>query len=284
MADDASQGVTNDVGNVYSAATGTDTLPGLYVLDGSIVPRSLGTNPLFTISALAERACKIILEQMNKPVNYDFPTVIPSLTQPAPAVQFTETMKGFFSKEEKADFEKGYLSGQQQASPFLFTLTIQTENINTFINDPERKGYMAGTVIAPALSAMPLTVSEGAFNLFVRDEDNPEHKKMKYRMKLNSYDGKQYYFSGFKRVENDKGIDIWSDTTVLYISIYDGADTQAPLLGKGILKIDPSDLVVQMTTMKALHTTNLLDSLNALRLFSTIFSQDMIDTYFRKLF
>jgi cholesterol oxidase len=61
MADDAEHGVVDDVGRVFSASHGTATHRGLYVLDGSIVPRSLGANPLLTITALAERAMPAIL-------------------------------------------------------------------------------------------------------------------------------------------------------------------------------------------------------------------------------
>ena len=48
MADDPARGVVDDLGRVYGQ-------PGLYVLDGSIVPTALGVNPSKTIAALAER-------------------------------------------------------------------------------------------------------------------------------------------------------------------------------------------------------------------------------------
>ena len=48
MADDPAHGVVDDLGRVHG-------YPGLYVLDGSIVPTSLGVNPSKTIAALAER-------------------------------------------------------------------------------------------------------------------------------------------------------------------------------------------------------------------------------------
>jgi cholesterol oxidase len=56
MADDPAAGVTDDRGRVH----GYD---GLYVLDGSIVPTSLGVNPSKTIAALAERGVEHLLAQ-----------------------------------------------------------------------------------------------------------------------------------------------------------------------------------------------------------------------------
>jgi len=283
MAEDASQGVTNDIGNVFAGEQGTETYKGLYVLDGSVVPMPLGTNPLFTISAVTERACGIILKNMGLETSYDFPKVYADLTEPEPAVQFTETMKGFFSTAEKDDFEKGYELGEQDKSAILFTLTIETEGMETFVADPQHTGYMSGTVIAPALSDKPLTVSDGIFNLFVKDADDPEHLKMKYNMQLNTYDGKQYYFSGYKKVDGESPFYLWSDTTVLYTTIYTDKDKNN-VVGKGILKIAAQDFATQMTTMKAINTSSLSESLKALEPFSKFFSDEIIDTYFKKYF
>jgi len=60
MGRDVASGVVNHKSQVFDAgsAEGASTAvhAGLYVIDGSIIPRSLGVNPLFTITALSERA------------------------------------------------------------------------------------------------------------------------------------------------------------------------------------------------------------------------------------
>lgn len=56
MGETAETGTVNHKCQVFASATGEETHAGLYVCDGSVMPRSLGCNPLLTISALAERA------------------------------------------------------------------------------------------------------------------------------------------------------------------------------------------------------------------------------------
>lgn len=60
MGRDASEGVVDGLGRVYASESGTSRHEGLYVVDGSIIPTSLGVNPSLTICALAFRIAEEI--------------------------------------------------------------------------------------------------------------------------------------------------------------------------------------------------------------------------------
>jgi cholesterol oxidase len=64
VGDDAAQGVVDHAGKVFAGSAGTDTHPGLWVADGSVIPRPLGVNPLLTIAALAERTSVLLLAEL----------------------------------------------------------------------------------------------------------------------------------------------------------------------------------------------------------------------------
>ena len=72
MGEDAAQGVINHKGQVFSGQSGNAVYEGLYVSDGSIVPRPLSINPSLTISALAERICIYMAQDRGWTFNYDF--------------------------------------------------------------------------------------------------------------------------------------------------------------------------------------------------------------------
>ncbi|MGD9783974.1 MAG: GMC family oxidoreductase N-terminal domain-containing protein [Hyphomicrobiaceae bacterium] len=64
---DAGDGVVDDRGRVYDARANSsarrEPIPGLYVMDGSVMPGSLGANPLLTIAAFAERAMHLLSKE-----------------------------------------------------------------------------------------------------------------------------------------------------------------------------------------------------------------------------
>jgi cholesterol oxidase len=56
MGEDAESGVVNHKCQVFDGRETNSIHAGLYVCDGAVIPRSIGVNPLLTITALAERA------------------------------------------------------------------------------------------------------------------------------------------------------------------------------------------------------------------------------------
>ena len=200
MGDDAQKGVVNHKGEVFASKTGTDVHKGLYVCDGAVIPLPLGVNPLITISTLAERCCELMAKDYGFNINYDYKDMDLPENELKPGIQFTETMKGFFSTDEKLSFESGEKLGKENGSLFEFTLTVVSEDVETMLKGSDHKAKLEGIVKAPALSSKPLTITDGIFNLFVNEEGDVPTKLMKYRMVMHSEECKSFCFYGYKVV------------------------------------------------------------------------------------
>lgn len=283
MGNDATTGVVNHKGQVFSTTTGTDVYEGLYVCDGSVVPTPLGVNPLITITALAERCCELMAKDYDFTIDYSYKDFAVNSTVLKPGIQFTETMKGYYSSSEKDDFEKGKVLGKETNSSFEFTLTVHSDDVMTMLHSNQHQAVLEGIVEAPALSSKPMTISNGIFNLFVDTVAPVPTKLMKYTMNLNTEEGKKYFFYGYKLIRHDKGFDMWKDTCTLFITIHEGHDETAPTLGKGILVIETPDFMKQLTTMKVTNATNKMEEVEVMTAFGKYFSGSLYDIYVKPL-
>ncbi len=278
LGEDAERGVVNHKGQVFSGPSGTDAYEGLYVCDGSVIPRPLGVNPLLTISALSERCLALLAHDRGWSIDYSLPSTPPP-PRPAPTlgIEFTETMRGFVSTVVTDDYEAAARQGEQDDSSFAFTLTVVSDDLDRMLADPAHEARMLGTVTAPALSPEPITVVGGAFNLLVDDPERVEGRAMRYRMQLVTEEGRRYWFTGFKTIDDDRGLDLWRDTTTLYVTV---RETEAgPPLAKGVLTIHPQDFMIQMTTLKVPGAQDARQRLEATARFGRFFSGALFDVY-----
>ena len=241
------------------------------------MPRPLGINPLLTISALAERNVALLAERRGWTIDY---TPTTAVLEPAAAtrlgIRFTERMSGWLSTVETGDFEPAAARAKEDDSPFEFTVTVISDDLDKLLSDESHQARLIGTVVAPALSPAPLTITQGVFNLFVHDPDAPAARKMRYRMKLTSREGRVFSFEGFKLVHDDKGLfDPWTDTTTLFVTVTE----DDAIAGKGILRIATRDFVNQMRTMEVTGASGIRQKLVGQARFSRYFAGSMVDVY-----
>ena len=280
MAETAEEGVVNHKGQLFAGKEGETVYENLYAADGSVMPRSLGVNPLLTISAVAERTSAYIAMDRGWDISYDFPEVeTDSQVQLKPGLEFTERMTGFWKRDGSLGYQEGYEQGESDQDPLSFTLTILSNDIRYMLEDQSHEAAIVGTVNAPALSDNPLTVRDGRFNLFVRDPESVDTYRMEYRMNLKSVEGDEYHFHGFKRIHDDPGFDMWEDTTTLYVTLYEGDSDDGTTLGRGILKIQPRDFARQMQTIRIPNAHGMREQLQYTSRFGAFFGQTLFSVY-----
>lgn len=282
--------------------------PGLYVVDGAAMPGPVGPNPSLTIAAFADRAAERILE--SAPARRS-PTS-PSPSPPPPAtvttseestvpdgaaapilattLAFTEEMKGHVALGE-ADFAEGARRGVQDDSKLMFRLTITVNDVDAFVADPTHEAAASGWVECDRLGGR-MEVTGGVFNLFV-DGDDPRLRRMLYRLWLADSVGNPLTLVGFKTVRDDAGLDVWPDTSTLYVRVLRGhvdgwpAVAEAPaadaandgsVVAAGIIVIRLLDFAQQLTTFRVTGP-DAASRLGALYGFGRLFLGELWEAY-----
>jgi cholesterol oxidase len=258
------EGVCDANGEVFG-------FPGLHVLDGSSLPGPVGANPSLTIAAVADRACDSIPGPSARPARLargpaseviTLPEQSRSVVTPtgagagplvdATSLSFTEEMKGFVALDTE-DPAAGERLGRQLGQQLMFHLTITADDVDRFVIDPAHLGTATGYVECDLLGGR-LPVLRGWFNLFTRDAD-PARRRMLYRLHLADGGGNPLTLVGHKDVHDDPGLDVWRDTSTLYVRLHaghvpPGTDDGGRVVAAGVITIHLPDFVRQLTTFR----------------------------------
>ena len=76
-------------------------------------------------------------------------------------------------------------------------------------------------LVGLAVAARRLRVESGEFRLAQPDHTHVDTWHMRYSMALVADDGRRFRFEGHKVLHDRFGLDLWSDTTTLYVTISD---------------------------------------------------------------
>ena len=279
MGDDGAHGVVDHRGRVF-VGEGAAVHDGLLVTDGAIVPRPLAVNPLLTISALSERAVDLLVQDEEWTIATGPTPPLPAATSRRtgvlPGLRFTERMAGWAGPARHGDPVRGAAQGEADGTRLEFVLTIDVPDLQAMLDDPATPGRLSGTVVAPAVAARRLRVESGEFRLAEADPTHVDTWRMRYSMVLVADDGRRFRFEGHKVLHDRFGLDLWSDTTTLYVTIAD--ESGAPVAG-GVMHIAPGDFARQLSTLRVTGVESRLDRVRWAGRFGARFFRSLGNVY-----
>jgi cholesterol oxidase len=253
----------------------------LFVADGSVLPDSVGVNPLYTISLIAERIAAHIAEREDLAEPARVPEAAP-YTPLSVGFEFSEEMTGFVTTSvTNAKTEKEYrdaaVKAQKEDSPLGFRLTMLIDDLKHFIEHEDHEARAEGVVDSKQFGPS-MRVTRGLFNLFVNAAE-PDTKNMLYRLRFVGKDAQRYLLDGFKIVRDDPGIDLWADNTTLYTSIRSGWSADGAILAQGVLHINVPGFLSLLGSMTVKNSPSLLETAKAKGDFGRFFLGSLWETY-----
>jgi cholesterol oxidase len=249
-------GVTDALGEVFN-------YPGLFVMDGAILPAATGVNPSHTIAAVAERNIERIVRRTlgdpawTAPERAHAPRFADPLTPlaaahtttrppdtPAVGLAFHERMTGWWERagEPRRDVR--------------CDLRITLDDVARFIADPAHVGIVTGRITAGGLTGEEgADVLGGVWNLFVPRGAGPD-REMRYALPFHATDGALLALRGIKVFRPRPGLRLWAENTTLDFHIGPEAEKKAPALGSGVLRIGPLGVLSLVASMHATRAPN----------------------------
>ncbi|KAL7928992.1 hypothetical protein V8C35DRAFT_316705 [Trichoderma chlorosporum] len=233
-------GAANHLGEVFTGNDTSETHPGLIVVDGALIPTSIGVNPLATIAALAERAVEgytrangliindrknDILDLFGEPAHkpryshssdsgYDSDDERPEemlrriemLRQKC--VEFTELMSGFIHKtslgtavDDAASYESDFRAAKGRGEVGRLLVSATVFDGESLRDESRSSGMLTGTFVCPTIEGSPFMLSRGDLRLFKKDHEATGTSRLTYDCGLTGVNGRRLRLRGYKLVD-----------------------------------------------------------------------------------
>jgi cholesterol oxidase len=89
----------------------------------------------------------------------------------------------------------------------------------------------------------------------------------------------RFWFEGDEHIADDRGLDLWSDTTTLDVTLTEGEAPGGALLGRGMLHVEPAAFLRQPRTTRAVTARGRAERLAAVARFGAHFAGGLWDVY-----
>jgi hypothetical protein len=189
------------------------------------------------------------------------------------SLSFREVMSGAITFGT-TDPEAG--ANSATATPLVMRGHVTIDDMDVFIDEPDHTAQLDVKFDLPSWGKN-LNGSPGVFNLFTLSDD-PRVKLMVYEWPA-VYENSAYYFAGQKRVAHDSALDLWKDTTTLYVNLHAGADKTGPVIGAGIIRLTAPGLLHMIGTFEPIDPQSAVDRVRVIAEFGKFFLGELWDTY-----
>ena len=260
----------------------------LYIMDASIIPRSVGVNPSATIAAVAEHNIEAVLRsrygrrgwrskdharvQKVAPHRRAEWLAIPGVTKTrAPeagpiGITFKETLRGHhMAFRETLDYATAYDRGREVGQIVNVELDVTINDVEGFLLDDRHTAALGGTaeIQWPGPGGPRNYDLSGSMEFFVPPDESLDSpggmQSIQYHMDLTAKapgGDELLALEAAKYIYDDPGFDSWTDTTTLVFRVFtrkDPSEQQQPLPAFAAAPVAPA-VPTSMDDEKALTT------------------------------
>jgi cholesterol oxidase len=195
-------------------------------------------------------------------------------------IEFSEVMTGHVSAQATT-FEDGCRDGEAAGHTLALHVTVRIADLAAFLDNADHTGTLSGHVDCALLGGI-CPAQSGTFRLLPNTADR-DRKVMYYQLDCITPQGEAITFVGNKQVQHTAPLDLWHDTTTLYVNVFRGhvdaeKTAQAALWVTGIIGLGLADFMQVLRGLRATGSDGEA-SIDGLIRFGEFFAGKLWDVY-----